>query len=69
MELGKEGLSACRCGSARFERIAVKRENGALYKTEFVACSSCGVTYHFPLERAQQMPAEQVAFLKRTGWL
>jgi hypothetical protein len=39
----------CSCGSTSFRQVEVAREPGKPpYRTEFFACSGCGVMFHPP---------------------
>lgn len=38
----------CNCGHNEAKRIKVPRPSGALYETEFAACTGCGAMYHQP---------------------
>ena len=41
----------CRvCGFDRWHNISVRRKNGALYHTNFYACSSCSVMFLNPAQ-------------------
>lgn len=47
----------CVCGSGNFERVTVRRPNGAPYRTDFIACAECRLMYFSP--EAPRLPTEQ----------